>query len=130
MVEGEDYLRKLQLRLRKTSLERLLARPRSGLTCSGRLRTSGSRIAVGEPHPRSVVRLRSAMILMFIYRAGTSGWGCSAAGRRGLVNYSAPRIAAVFAAFFAVIAPVLAPFLTFFAAFFAALHSRGLCLGL
>jgi hypothetical protein len=62
------------------------------------------------------------MILMFIYRAGTSGWGCSAARRRGLVNYSAPRIAAFFAAFFA----VTAPFLTFFAAFFATFHPRSL----
>src|SRR6516164_10901021 len=70
------------------------------------------RIARGEPHQRSVVRLRSAMI-SFFFRTG--GWGCSAARRRGLVNYSA----AFFAAFFAVIAPVFAPFLAVLAAFFA-----------
>jgi hypothetical protein len=67
------------------------------------------------------------MICGTFYRAG--GWGCSAAGGRGFVNYSAPFVAPIFAALFALIAPVLAPFLTFFAAFFAALHSRGLSLG-
>jgi hypothetical protein len=51
---------------------------------------------------------------------------CSAARRRGFVNYSAPFVAPVFATLFALIAPVFAPFLTFFAAFFAALHSWGL----
>ena len=63
-------------------------------------------------------------MISFFFR--TSGWGCSAARRRGLVNYSA----AFFAAFFAVIAPVFAPFLAVLAAFFAALHSWGLSLGL
>ena len=48
----------------------------------------------------------------------TSGSGCSAARRRGFVNY----FAAVFAAFFAVVAPVLAPFLAVIAPFFAAFH--------
>ena len=67
-------------------------------------------------------------MISFFFR--TSGWGCSAARGRGLVNYAAPFIAPVFAPFFAVIASIFAPFLAVLAAFFAALHSWGLSLGL
>jgi hypothetical protein len=56
--------------------------------------------------------------------------GRSAARGRGLVNYAAPRILAVFPPLLPVIAPVLAPFLAVIAPFFATFHPRRLSLGL
>jgi hypothetical protein len=58
------------------------------------------------------------------------GGGRSAARGRGLVDYAAPRILAIFPPLLAVIAPILAPFLAVLAPFFATFHPRRLGLGL